>query len=375
MFAYLHIGDKGTNWLARAVECVELAIHRLPEFGKISLHGGLAGFGWAFSHIRDIYKTCVGPATRDISLWEDSLTQIDARIISTLEQESCNISANLLHGLVGLGVYFMERLPRPDAYLALELILGRFEAVSKTTGSGTTNPTPPLGQRLQTGNTTCIASGTGGIVYLLDAFINAKFEVERSERLLEATVNGILKSQNDSSLRWCSGGLGVGAVLHQTATRLNRTDWSRCSGLLLDHCAKHSFEATKIIDTSLCHGAFGVAHIFNRVYQQSLQLQHRENATLWYTRGLQLRRPQLQLGGFPSWNTLYGGAWTPDSSLRWGAVGATLALLSAMYPIEPQWDRLMLLSHLPMSRATSNVWIKESGVSAVCGGRGGETRA
>jgi len=74
-----------------------------------------------------------------------------------------------------------------------------------------------------------------------------------------------------------------------------------------------------VVGAGFCHGAIGLAHIFNRLYQANGEPVFREAARRWF--GHVLDESQLE-----------------------GAAGIGLALLAAMTPLEPRWDRLFLLS-------------------------------
>ena len=58
-----------------------------------------------------------------------------------------------------------------------------------------------------------------------------------------------------------------------------------------------------------------------------------------------MRRPGSGVGGFQSAAfTESGVIWRDDSSFLTGAAGIGLALLAAITPVEPEWDRVLLLS-------------------------------
>jgi hypothetical protein len=72
-----------------------------------------------------------------------------------------------------------------------------------------------------------------------------------------------------------------------------------------------------------------------------------------------MRRPD-GIGGFMAWKTGAVGepfAWRPESSLIEGAAGIALALLAAVEPVEPAWDRMFLcdLPAQPHSQANSSL--------------------
>ncbi|HEX8274723.1 MAG TPA: hypothetical protein VF615_18975, partial [Longimicrobiaceae bacterium] len=73
----------------------------------------------------------------------------------------------------------------------------------------------------------------------------------------------------------------------------------------------------------------------------------RAAARRWALRTLELRRPGEGVAGFRSWGPPRGGGpsdWQDDAGLLTGATGVALALLAAATPVEPEWDRFLLVS-------------------------------
>jgi hypothetical protein len=99
-------------------------------------------------------------------------------------------------------------------------------------------------------------------------------------------------------------------------------------------------------DAGLCHGAAGLGHLFNRLYQATGHPELLVVARSWLERALAMRSLDRGVGGFVAWGPDAQGEldWRNDPSLLNGAAGVALALLAATTPIEPAWDRFLLLS-------------------------------
>jgi hypothetical protein len=66
---------------------------------------------------------------------------------------------------------------------------------------------------------------------------------------------------------WCYGDPGVAGALLVGARATGSAAWED-EALALGHgVAARPFEQTGIIDALLCHGASGVAHVLNQLYQ------------------------------------------------------------------------------------------------------------
>jgi len=158
-----------------------------------------------------------------------------------------------------------------------------------------------------------------------------------------------LPTRPDWSTRvaWCYGDLGVSVALLAAATAAERSDW-RDDALALAHgMADRSFETSQVNDTGLCHGAAGVAHLFNRLAQATGDTALAAAADRWFDRTLAMRRDD-GIAGFPRAAPSDGTVkWEPDADLLNGAAGVALALHAAISPIEPAWDQVLLADLSP----------------------------
>jgi len=68
--------------------------------GFASLYVGLAGVGWALAHLQDRQPGLGG---------ENELTEIDQALLEHLDQSPWPDTYDLIDGLVGFGVYALER--------------------------------------------------------------------------------------------------------------------------------------------------------------------------------------------------------------------------------------------------------------------------
>jgi hypothetical protein len=108
-----------------------------------------------------------------------------------------------------------------------------------------------------------------------------------------------------------------------------------------------------VIDAGLCHGAAGLAHLFNRVHQASGDEALRSAARAWIGHTLDYRKPGQGSAGF----LIYGPrpesprelGWIADDSFLAGTAGIGLALLAAITPVEPRWDRVLGCAIAPRS--------------------------
>ena len=110
--------------------------------------------------------------------------------------------------------------------------------------------------------------------------------------------------------------------------------------------AERSLKDSSVIDAGICHGAAGVAHLFNRLYQATDDPVLAEAARRWIDEALALRRLDEGIGGFRSWapNEDKELGWRDEPGFLTGAAGVGLALLAAATAVEPEWDRVLQVS-------------------------------
>lgn len=389
LYGYLAITRNDYEWAARAIECINYAIDEVSKQLKyLGLFGGLTGLGWTVEHLSQLLNQtsfaaddCLNtnpayeanPASEEPAIDEDLNAEIDTAILSTLQHYNSSRPYDLISGLVGFGVYFLERLPRRTAIQGVREVFARVEALAEHTRDGVAwysspNLVPESEQKLCPNGyyNLGVAHGIPGIIHFLsEVSATAIVDKQRSHRLLEGAVNWLIaqrrpagsrsifgswivpgERQSDSRPAWCYGDMGILAVLVQVARRTDREDWHKFANELLDHCLDWPQEVSGIKDAPLCHGAIGVAHIFNRLYQSENDLRCRDAALIWFERALGMRQRSSRAGGFFRFRPNPNGqnVWEASPAFLDGAIGVALALISAMTSVEPAWDRMLLLS-------------------------------
>jgi hypothetical protein len=128
--------------------------------------------------------------------------------------------------------------------------------------------------------------------------------------------------------------------------RLREGSWLRLALEIARGAAVRPVDTCDVVDAGLCHGAAGLGHQFNRLFQATGDEHFREAAVYWLRRTLEFRRPGEGVGGFLARGPDRAGqeAWLAEPGLLTGAAGVGLALLSAATHVEPRWDRLLLCS-------------------------------
>jgi hypothetical protein len=346
-----------------------------------SLYLGLTGVGWALAHLRGRLPGLDG---------EDDLAAMDNVLLDHLGQSPWRDDYDLISGLVGFGVYALERPPGPAAAACLARVLDRLGQTAEHSVEGFTwRTSPALIYPEDRGMFPCgyynlgLAHGVPGVVALLGQACAAVSPLaqrgsgegrETARALLEGAVKWLLARQGTGGfpawlepgkaadgpapLGWCYGDPGVAVALLGAARCVGELDWERKARAVARRAARRSPEETGVADAGLCHGAAGLGHLFNRLFQATGEPVLAEAARFWFDRTLALREPGQGIGGYRAWAPGDNGArtWVAEPGLLTGAAGVALALLAAATPLEPSWDRIMLVGIPPHRELGTEFW-------------------
>jgi len=287
--------DRETPALAELVGAFERG------FKRPALIGGLAGAAWVANHVapdsEELLAACDTSLARSLDGWQGPL--------------------DLTHGLVGIGMYFLDR----ESTVA-ERARGRVVELLAARARDGTWHTPPEDlvewqrARYPQGVHDCgVPHGIAGIVGLLRRMDAASTLAEGGARWLLAQRQGdalpAVVVDGDARLgntAWCYGAPGACLALggaHELTGWLVRPPWPTES-------------------LALCHGAAGLMHMANRMYQATRNEVYRHTALAWLEQ------------------VLAGIEQAPPGDLLDGSAGIALALLAVATDLPPAWDRMLL---------------------------------
>ncbi len=340
-FAYLSELGGTDEDAADAVRLLEESVRALSrgDLGEM-LHGGFSGIAWAVEHV-------AGEEGE-----EDPNLAVDEALLRMSGDEP-NREFDLVNGLSGLLVYAVERLPRASARECIDRFVLGLEELSIGTELGRTwnvplydpkevaelagSPLRKLGA----------AHGVAGAIGALAAVCRG-VEHEPARRLLEQAVAWLLAQRCEpgsaaefpmqmkgdaaevySRQGWCVGDPGIATTLLSAADALGRADW-RDQALEVGLAAARRRKSAGVRELGLCHGAAGLAHLFNRLHQATGEAALAEASRQWFTAALDR----------------YDGETGPLGLLN-GAAGVGLALLAGLTDEEPLWDRVLAVAVPP----------------------------
>lgn len=98
----------------------------------LALYSGMTGLAWTLAHLSD----------RNDRADDEGFTMVDEWLAQHLATPTPHMEYDLINGLVGIGVYALERLPSPTASAFLDRIVEILEQQATRTAEGVTWRTP-----------------------------------------------------------------------------------------------------------------------------------------------------------------------------------------------------------------------------------------
>jgi lantibiotic modifying enzyme len=364
------------SWLARSGRtpqadvlarlCLHQAIDAVStQVLNASLYGGFTGVAW----VAEVVDPLLDPGA------EDRNEAIDDALLQLLSRpHRWSAPYDLIVGLTGLGVYALQRYPRPAAIQCLRRVVERLQECARQDEHGLYWWTPPaeiLGresrEQYPSGRADLgVAHGVAGVIALLGGICGAG-EQAMARPLLEGAVRWLLAQSvpteagptfpvwvapgfrpSPARSAWCYGDPGIAAALLLAARGVSDAGWERAAVALACRAAERPASETGVVNANFCHGSAGLAHLYNRMYQATGEPELGRAARYWLERTLGFYRRARDAGG--PW---VQGNWDPGRRERWtwtgielveGAAGVALVLLAAATSLEPTWDRMFLVS-------------------------------
>ena len=222
-YAYLDRAAPKAKWRRAGLRHLERAIARVPEASQRPFFSyGFAGCGWAVQHLAGWFA----------DVGADGLVEVDAALTMVVE-EAQTVTYDLQYGLVGFGLYALERLPSPSAQRLLAAVV---ERLARTVLPGRVGLTwrsvnavwieSPLLRELDRGMyLPDVMNGVAGICGLLAGAIRAGVATRTARRLLEGALTWIwskrgLYREPRHAASWSGGGLGIATVAFIAAVTL-----------------------------------------------------------------------------------------------------------------------------------------------------------
>jgi hypothetical protein len=371
-YSYLALANSDEAAADRAVDLVERAGDELAKSPMPpNLYSGFPGVAWTLEHLQGRLFESGGEEDE-----EDPMLEIDEALLVPLSRTPWIGEYDLIGGLAGLGVYALERLPRASAAKILEQVVERLAELAKEMPDGTAwfsevERIPEWQREFHPDGyyNLGVAHGLPGVVPILAGACAAGVAVDRARPLLDSSVRFLLarrlepggpscfagsyypnQDPSPTRLAWCYGDPGIAATLLVAARAVGEPEWERQAIDIARAAAAREETSTYVRDAGICHGAAGLGHLFNRMYQTTGDEVLAKAARFWFERTFDYHTPGEGIAGFRAFDPGVGGqpGWRADAGFLEGAAGVGLALLGAVSSVEPDWDRILLVSLPPV---------------------------
>jgi len=351
-----------------SIDCLNIGIAALAsQSTTASLFSGFTGVAWSAQHVTSLLS--------DSSA--DLCADIDLALETCLGHSPWKGEYDLISGLVGVGVYCLERRRSQVAARCLHLIVEHLSQMAKNSGDAlrwfTSPDFLPHQQRQiypQGYYNLGLAHGVPGIIALLAKIYAAGIAREPSDRLLHGAIKWLLGqrlpadanssfsafmvpdcSPEDCRLAWCYGDAGISAALLLAARCTGNTAWEDQALAIARKAAAREPQGCGVVDACFCHGSAGLLHIFNRFYQATHDEAFSQAARSWAEWTLNFHKPATEAVGYPVLTTSSNTKmeFQPRFGIIEGIAGIGLSLLAATTAVVPDWDRIFMVDIPPLS--------------------------
>jgi len=331
-----------------------------------NMSGGVAGIAFVFQHLRNI-------GILDLS--DDlNLSELDEFISLGIDNDFTNGNWDPLHGMTGLGIYFLERNKETGEKKYLEKIVDYLSAMRTAVGAHKVWITPGYEKISNDNYNFGMAHGMPGVLSFLAKLYSRGIKQGEIEEMISSCLPFLLQHELDvdpvfcfptsidvlpqvkekdaySRHAWCYGDLCMANALVHCGKALQRNDpiaveWKNKGIELALKTTRRSFENAGCADAPFCHGTVGLVHQYNRFYQLTGNEVFKYASESWLQiTQKQFYKPGEGAGGyyfrtFDKENDLF--EMTAQYGLLEGSAGIALVYLSCLYDIKPDWDAIFL---------------------------------
>lgn len=350
----------------RALEMLDMAKSAAGDLApNMSLFEGVITIAYVDEHVRALFRT---------HEYEDPNADIDEAFIDLLETEGLALPFDLMAGLAGLGMYALERKHTVSGIRLRDCVIGRLGDMSHPMDRGRawrTRPPRTGAPDLVTASTgvypTGMAHGAAGPVAFLAEALRGR-SVRSGRTLMNDALVWIASQRNEAAkfpvfntafdpaggppvirarYSWCWGDLGVWPALLGARDYVADPDVQSFTTKACISFTQQLGVFGEPFDACLCHGACGIAHTLNRIYQVMGWRRCGVAARDWFEIALAMRS-RTGLAGFSFFGdrindqNIFGN----NVSIIGGIAGVGLALIAAVSDCEPRWDRFLGLGAL-----------------------------
>ena len=101
-------------------------------------------------------------------------------------------------------------------------------------------------------------------------------------------------------------------------------------------------EEARVIDVGLCHGAYGIASLFNYIYKETNEPIFKKTADFWILEGMKMSIHSLEYAGHMKWRGDLE-KWQSEASILEGLARIGLAIISHLNSKQMSWNQCLMM--------------------------------
>ena len=279
---------------------------------------------------------------------------------------------DFLHGAIGNAFYFFNRfrctksdkLKSKYMNILLEFIDLIEELSEKTEKDKLRWPSILDRKKHVSGYNLSLSHGMASLLGFFNKLCEFNVFKHRVQPLLRYLINYILDLKKDDSITscifpstilqdgnisysgrvaWCYGDLGLAMCFWYSSKALKDKELEDLSLSMLKRVANRiTFESNKVIDAGMCHGSFGNAQIFNRMYKKTGEIIFKNASDFWIRDGLEKAEHDDGYAGFKQYR--FDAPWVTELNLINGIAGIGLTIIDYLSENEYDWDECLMIS-------------------------------
>ena len=361
LFAYLSKSFPEKKYLEATFDFLDQLSDSLSdEELNYNMSAGVAGIAFVFQHLRNL-----GILDKDDDI---NLSDLDEFIIQGVEQDFRTGNWDPLHGMTGLGIYFLERNKETGEKKYLEIIVDHLTEMRTDVGEYKVWITPGFGKYSNDNYNFGTAHGMPGVISFLAQVYASEIRQDEIEKIISVSLPFLLmhelvddvycfpnaidvipkkgKEEPYSRLAWCYGDLCMAFALIHSGIALQNDEWKSKGIEVALKTTKRMFENSGCNDAPFCHGSIGLVHMYHRLYTLTKNETFKSASQKWLAISIQeFYRPGEWAGGyfFRTFNeekSIF--EHIPQYSLLEGSAGIALVYLSFLFDVKPEWDIIFL---------------------------------
>ncbi|GAA0304471.1 hypothetical protein GCM10009128_24780 [Psychrosphaera haliotis] len=316
-----------------------------------SLADGISGLGWLLDHI-------------GLNKLEDNNEDIDECLLALLSQSKWKGDYDLLYGLVGIGVYAVQRVHTTNGRKICEMVFNLLKGLAvitedfaywETSRESIFFRTDISAPQVDLG----LAHGVSGVLGLLiklhknnifpaqcKSLINKVsnyIQLQIRDSVIGSSLPSHSSDERNSLLGWCYGDLSTSLLLIKAGNEIQNRELFQIGETLALKTLNRNKITENLEETSLCHGYSGIALIYKRLYQETSRVEFLESSHYWMDELLQRYEIKKNLVELMPQHKVTSEHFN-GAGLLIGYAGIGLAILSFIHPAAYGWDECILLS-------------------------------